>query len=77
MLRVAFTGDFYAGDGNLKFPDLGTSILRDQPHIEYSCFRKHTSEVASDQAGDANGLIVLAPSVTTELFRDIGHVICR
>lgn len=64
--RVAFSGDFYDGDHNPKFPDLGTSILDDQQHIDYFAFIEHKPEITVDQIGDANGLIILTPSVTTD-----------
>jgi phosphoglycerate dehydrogenase-like enzyme len=62
--RIAFTGDFYAADGSPKYRDMGLSVLAAHPHIRQSSFQEHRPEIGADQIGDAQGVVVLTPSVT-------------
>jgi phosphoglycerate dehydrogenase-like enzyme len=64
--RVALTGDFFSADGSTKYPDIGLSIFAGQPHIEWASFREHKTPIRADQVIDAQGVIVLTPSVTAE-----------
>lgn len=63
---VALTADFYDSTGAPKYKDLGLSLFADQPHIEQRVFKEHREQVAADQIGDAQGVIVLTPAVTAE-----------
>jgi phosphoglycerate dehydrogenase-like enzyme len=62
--RVALTGDFYNSKGESQFKDMGLSVLDAQPQIDYFAFVEHRPHIGADQIGDANALIVLAPTVT-------------
>lgn len=62
--RIALTRDFYGSDGAPKFRDCGLSVLEGQPHIEVVTFAEHRPEIGPDQVADAQGVIVLTPSVT-------------
>jgi phosphoglycerate dehydrogenase-like enzyme len=64
--RVALTGDFFAPDGSTKYPDVGLSVFEGQPHLEWVKFAEHRSSIGPDQVADAQGVIVLTPSVTAE-----------
>jgi phosphoglycerate dehydrogenase-like enzyme len=62
--RIAFTGDFYAADGSPKYRDMGLSVLAAHPHIRQSNFKEHRPQIGANQIGDAQGVVVLTPSVT-------------
>lgn len=62
---VAFTADFY-DSGAPKYQDIGLSILAQHPHIEHRVFKEHRNQIGADQIGDAQGVIVLTPTVTAE-----------
>lgn len=62
---VTLTGDFYDSVGTPKFQDTGLSVLAEQPHFEQRLFQEHRKEIGADQIGDAQGVIVLTPNVTT------------
>jgi phosphoglycerate dehydrogenase-like enzyme len=62
--RIAFTADFYAADGSPKYRDMGLSVFAPHPHIRQSSFEEHRPEIGADQIGDAQGVVVLTPSVT-------------
>jgi phosphoglycerate dehydrogenase-like enzyme len=64
--RVALTGDFFSPDGSTKYPDIGLSVFDGQEHLEWVKFGEHRSPIGSDQVVDAQGIIVLTPSVTAE-----------
>jgi phosphoglycerate dehydrogenase-like enzyme len=64
IFRAAFTGDFYAADGSPKYRDMGMSIFALHPHIRQSSFKENRPEIGADQIGDAQGVVVLTPSVT-------------
>jgi len=62
--RVAFTADFFDGDGQPKFRDYGLSVLDESPSIKVSRFDEHFTEISPEQIADARGVIVLTPRVT-------------
>jgi phosphoglycerate dehydrogenase-like enzyme len=64
--RVALTADFYTTDGTPKFRDLGLGVFAGHDHIEVRTFAEHRPEIGPDQAGDAQGVIVLTPTVTAQ-----------
>ena len=64
--RVVLTGDFYGPDGSTQYRDVGLSLLDEAPHIEYSAFEEHRSQIGSDQIAGVQGVIVMAPVVTAE-----------
>lgn len=62
--RVALTGDFVGPDGVPLYRDMGLSVLEEQPHIDVRPFAEHRKEIAPEQIGEAQGVIVLTPAVT-------------
>ena len=62
--QVAFTADFYDNTGVPKYPDIGLSVLEEQPHIRQSVFKEHRPQIEPEQIGDAQGVVVLTPAVT-------------
>ena len=63
---ITLTADFYDSTGVPKYRDLGLSLLRDHPQIEQRVLKEHRKEIGMDQIGDAQGVIVLTPSVTAQ-----------
>jgi phosphoglycerate dehydrogenase-like enzyme len=63
---VALTADFFDAQRQPKFRDMGLSVLDGQTHIERRVFEQHRPIVGSQQIGDAQGVIVLAPRITAE-----------
>ena len=63
---VTLTADFYDSAGAPKYRDIGLSLLAAQPHIEQRVFKEHRKQIGADQIGDAQGVIVLTPTVTAE-----------
>ena len=63
-MKIYLTADFQDEDGTLKFQDIGLSVLEADERIQFHFFDAHKSEIGSDQLGDAEGVIVLTPSVT-------------
>jgi phosphoglycerate dehydrogenase-like enzyme len=64
--RIALTGDFYDENGELRFKDIGLELLHKSPRIEITRFTEHRPEIGADQIGDANGVLILTPRVTTQ-----------
>lgn len=63
---VALTADFFGADGRPKFRDSGLSIFDSHPQIEHRALAEYRPELGFDQIGDAQGVIVLGPTVTAE-----------
>lgn len=61
---VTLTADFYDNAGVCKYQDVGLSVLKEQPRIEQRVFKEHHREIGADQIEDAQGVIVMTPSVT-------------
>ena len=64
--RVAFTADFFYGDGQPRFRDYGLSVLEEFPAIAVSRFEEHRAVLTPEQIADAQGVIVLASRVTAD-----------
>jgi len=63
---VALTADFNDDSGGPRFQDIGFSVLDKHPHIERRLFKEHRDPIAAGQIGEAQGVIALTPSVTTQ-----------
>ena len=61
---VTMTADFFDAAGCPKYRDLGLAVFDGQEHVERRVFSEHRAEIGPDQIGDAQGVIVLTPSVT-------------
>src|ERR1700722_12280586 len=70
MMKPSFnlilTADFRDSSGKLKFPDIGLSVLAENPQIKQTYFTEHRTEIGADQIGDAQAVLVLAPNVTAQ-----------
>src|SRR5439155_15427415 len=66
MFLVELTADFFDSSGTPKYNDIGLSVLKQNPNIQHRVFKEHRKEIGADQIGDAQGVIVLTPTVTTE-----------
>jgi phosphoglycerate dehydrogenase-like enzyme len=62
--RVTLTADFYGPDGKPCYHDLGLGVFEGHPAIRVQSFAEHRAEIAPEQIGDAQGVIVLTPRVT-------------
>ncbi len=65
-MKISLTADFRHQDGSLKFDDIGLSVLEKDDRMQVRFFDEHRSEIGTDQLGNADGAIVLTPSVTRE-----------
>jgi phosphoglycerate dehydrogenase-like enzyme len=63
---VTLTADFYDSKGAPKYRDIGLSVLAEHPQIEQRVFKEHRKQIGADQIGDAQGVIVLTPTVAAE-----------
>jgi phosphoglycerate dehydrogenase-like enzyme len=63
---VTRTADFYDPTGTPKYHDIGQSVLAEHPRIQQRVFKEHRPQIAPDQIGAAQGVIVLTPAVTAE-----------
>ena len=63
---VALTADFCDSTGAPKYRDIGLSVLTAHPHVRQRAFAEHRPQIGADQFGDAQGVIVLTPSVTAQ-----------
>jgi phosphoglycerate dehydrogenase-like enzyme len=62
--RVALTGDFFGPEGTPLYRDMGLDRFHGHDHIEVRPIADHRQEIAPEQIADAQGVIVLTPSVT-------------
>ena len=72
---VALTADFYDRSGTPKYQDLGLSVLAASPRIEQRVFAEHRKEIGSDQIGNAQGVVVLTPSVTARTVANAAELL--
>ena len=63
---VTWTADFYDSAGAAKYKDIGSSVLAEHAGIEQRVFQEHRKRIGPEQIGDAQGVIVLTPAVTSE-----------
>jgi len=61
--RVALTADFYDSLGAPRYADIGLSVLGRESRIQYRVFKEHRPQIEPEQVGDAQGVIVLTPTV--------------
>ncbi|MDB5335737.1 MAG: Hydroxypyruvate reductase, partial [Planctomycetaceae bacterium] len=64
--RVALTGDFYDAAGQLKYRDIGLSLLTAAAGVDVQKFAEHRPEIEPDQLAGVNGVVVLTPRVTAK-----------
>lgn len=61
--RVGFSADFRDEAGNLIFPDIGLSLLKDVSGLSYEFVGEYRDEYAPDQLRDYDVLISLKPRI--------------
>jgi phosphoglycerate dehydrogenase-like enzyme len=66
VFRVALTGDFHRPDGTPLYREFGLGVLDGQPGIRRTAFAENLREIAPEQIGDAQAVIVLGPRVTAK-----------
>lgn len=66
VFRVAFTGDFYRPDGSALYQDYGAGVLEACPGVRHTRFAEHRLEMAPEQVGDVQAIVVLSPKVTAQ-----------
>jgi phosphoglycerate dehydrogenase-like enzyme len=64
QFEVAWTADFITEDGRPRYRDVGDEILSGDPLIRSRTFAERRREIAPEQVGHSQGLIVLTPLVT-------------
>jgi phosphoglycerate dehydrogenase-like enzyme len=62
--RVGLSADFLDSSGELIFPDIGLSLLRDVPNLAYEFLSEYRAEYAPQQIRDYDVVISLKPRVT-------------
>jgi len=64
--RIALTHDFYLDDGRCRYENIGLEIVQKYDHIDITPLDNYKSPIGSDQLCDIQGVIVMAPAVTTQ-----------
>jgi phosphoglycerate dehydrogenase-like enzyme len=72
--RVGFSADFCGDDGHLAFPDIGLSLLAEEPGIAYEFLREYKAEYDSYQLLDFDVLISLKPRVTARSLDGVSRL---
>jgi phosphoglycerate dehydrogenase-like enzyme len=73
--RLALTADFHDGNGQLCYPDIGTSTVAGCEHIQLSRFAHHQPIIESDQLANLHGVIVLTPRVTRQSLTNVENLL--
>jgi phosphoglycerate dehydrogenase-like enzyme len=73
--RIIFSADFFNADGSPRFDDLGTGVFQGHDHIQVGRIKNHRPEIGPDQIGDAQGIVVLTPSVTARTLARSDHLL--
>lgn len=69
--RVGFSADFCRDDGSLSFPDIGLSLLDENPAVSYEFIREYLPEYEPGQIADYDVLISLKPRITAKSLQGI------
>ena len=72
--RVVFSADFCREDGALAFPDIGLSLLDQNPAVSYDFLREYLPEYSPAQLADYDVLISLKPRVTVQSLEGIDRL---
>jgi len=73
--RVGFSADFCHEDGSLAFPDIGLSLLDQNPAVSYDFLREFLPEYSPAQLADYDVLISLKPRVSAQSLDGV-HRLC-
>jgi phosphoglycerate dehydrogenase-like enzyme len=74
-VRVALTGDFFDAAGEPRYPEMGLELFDETNAINVSRFVEHRPEIAPEQYGAAQGIVVLAPRVTAASLGKAEHLL--
>ncbi|MDQ2947294.1 MAG: dehydrogenase [Acidobacteriota bacterium] len=69
--EVAFSADFLNESGQTAFPDIGLSVLKDQPGISYRFLEEYRVAYTTDQISAVDVLISLKPRITEESLQGV------
>ncbi|MDQ2898402.1 MAG: dehydrogenase [Acidobacteriota bacterium] len=69
--EIAFSADFLNESGQTAFPDIGLSILKDQPGVSYRFLKDYRAAYTPDQLSAVDVLISLKPRVAEESLRGV------
>ena len=72
--RVVFSADFCREDGSLAFPDIGLSLLDQNPVVSYDFLREYLPEYSPTQLADYDVLISLRPRITAKSLEGIDRL---
>src|SRR5262245_21053449 len=75
QFHVRLTQDFYDDRGALKFKDIGLELLTERDDVKVDWFAEHLAEIAAEQIGSAQGVIVLTPRVTAKSLARSGDLL--
>jgi len=66
--QLALSRDFLNKDRGLAYDDVGLRLLDESSHVIYRFLDEYTDVVAPEQIDNADGLVIIYPSVTPETF---------
>jgi phosphoglycerate dehydrogenase-like enzyme len=69
--RVGFSADFLNEQGQLVFPDIGLSVLKNRPGLEYGFLPEYLAEYAPTQLAGYDVVISLKPKVTAQSLEGV------
>ena len=72
--RVGVTRDFLKPDGTLGFGDIGLGLLDAAEGVTWEFLSEDTRELRADQVRDYDGLLVLAPRVSSATLAGAGRL---
>jgi phosphoglycerate dehydrogenase-like enzyme len=64
VFRIALTADFFSTDGSAKFRDVGLSVLREHPGVEYTALKEFYGQLQNTQLNGISGLITMGVGIT-------------
>jgi phosphoglycerate dehydrogenase-like enzyme len=72
--RVGFSADFCDEKGGMVFPDIGLSLLQDNPGISHEFLSDYRAEYSPGQLADYDVLISLKPRITAQSLQGVSRL---
>jgi len=72
--RIGLTRDFLKPDGSIGFGDIGLSLLDQTSNVTWEFLPESVSSLRPDQVAGYDGLMVLAPQVTSETLANVDRL---
>lgn len=69
--RIGLTRDFLNPQGKISFGDIGLDLLDEAPDVEWEFLPDNTPVLKSEQVRDYDGLLVLAPQVSSATLEGV------